>query len=120
MHCEICNDLVVLAKEEMVLHGITDRLNEVGRCYGMEMNENKSKMLRISKQPFPVKIMIHQKQLENVVYLSYLDSLITDDARCTREIKSRIVTAKAAFNKKTLFTSKMDLDLRKELEKSNI
>jgi hypothetical protein len=37
--------------------------------------------------------------------------MVTNDARCTREIKSRIV-----FNrKKTLFTSKLDLNLRKKL-----
>lgn len=59
--------------------------------------------------------MIDQKQLDNVEYLSYLGSLITDDARGTGEIKHRIITAKAAFNKKNLFTSKMDIDLRKEL-----
>jgi hypothetical protein len=42
--------------------------------------------------------------------------MITNDARCTREIKSRIAMAKAGFNKKkTLFTSKLDLNLRKEL-----
>jgi hypothetical protein len=39
-------------------------------------------------------------------------------ARCTREIKARIVMAKAAFNrKKTLFTSKFDLHLKKKLVK---
>jgi hypothetical protein len=52
--------------------------------------------------------MMDQKQLENVEYLSYFGSLITDDARCTSEIQYRIITAKTAFNKKTLFTSKMD------------
>jgi hypothetical protein len=42
--------------------------------------------------------------------------MITNDARCTREIKSRIVMAKAAFNKKkTLFTSKLDLNLKNRL-----
>jgi hypothetical protein len=41
--------------------------------------------------------------------------MITNDARCTREIKSRIAMAEAAFNKKkNLFTSKLDLNLRKE------
>jgi hypothetical protein len=55
--------------------------------------------------------MIDQKQLENVEYFSYLDSMITNDATCTREIKSRPAMAKAAFNKKkTLFTSKLDLN----------
>jgi hypothetical protein len=41
-----------------------------------------------------------------------------NDARCTREIKSRIAMAKAAFNKKkNLFTSKLDLNIRKKLVK---
>jgi hypothetical protein len=47
--------------------------------------------------------------------------MITNDARCTREIKSRIAMAKAAFNiKKTLFTSKLDLKLRMKLVKCYI
>jgi hypothetical protein len=43
-----------------------------------------------------MKIIIDQKQLENVEYFDYLGSMITNDARCTREIKSRIAMAKAA------------------------
>ena len=43
-----------------------DKLIEIGRCYGMEMNVEKTKVMRISRQQFPVKIMINQKQLENV------------------------------------------------------
>ena len=44
---------------------------------------------------------------------------MSNDRRCTCEIKSRISMAKAAFNKKkkTLFTSKLDLNLRKKLVK---
>jgi hypothetical protein len=72
--------------------------------------------MRISRQPSPMKIMIDQKQLENAEYFNYLGSMITNDASCTREIKSRIAMAKAAFNKKkNLFTSKLDLNLRKKL-----
>jgi len=38
--------------------------------------------------------------------------------RCTCEIKSRIAMAKTAFSKKkTLFTSKLDFNLRKKLTK---
>jgi hypothetical protein len=62
--------------------------------------------------------MTDQKQLESVEYFSYLGSMITSDARCTREIKSRIAMAKATFNKKkSLFTSKLDLNLGKKLVK---
>jgi hypothetical protein len=74
--------------------------------------------MRISRQPSPVKIMIDQKQLENVKSFKYLDSFLTNDGRCTCEIKSRIAMAKAAFNKKrNLFASILDLELRKKLVK---
>jgi len=42
---------------------------------------------------------------------------IINDARCTSEIKSSIATSKVAFNKKTLYTSKLDSNLRKKLVK---
>ena len=77
--------------------------------------------MRISRQPSPVTIMIDQKQLENVECFKYLGSMLTNDGRYTREIKSRIAMAKAAFSKKkTLFTSKLDLNLRKKLIKCYI
>jgi hypothetical protein len=38
----------------------------------------------------------------------------------TREMKSRIVMVKAAFNKKILLSSKLDLNLRKKLVKCYI
>ena len=33
-----------------------DKLLEIGRCYGMEMNVEKTKVMRISRQPLPAKI----------------------------------------------------------------
>jgi hypothetical protein len=81
----------------------------------MELNVEKTKVMRISRQPLPVKIMIDQKQLENVEAFKYLGSILTNDGRCTCEIKCRIAMAKAAFNKRTLFTSILDSELRNKL-----
>jgi len=39
------DDLVLLYKEEMILKGMTNRLTEVRRCYGMEMNAEKTKLM---------------------------------------------------------------------------
>jgi hypothetical protein len=51
----------------------------------------------------------------------YLGSMLTNDGRCTCEIKSRIAMAKAVFIKKmALFTGKMDLELRTILLKGYI
>jgi len=35
------DELVLLAKEEKVLQDMTNKLIEVGRCYGMEINVEK-------------------------------------------------------------------------------
>jgi len=115
------DDLVLMAKEVTVLHGMIKKLIEIERCYGMEMNVEKTKAMRISKQPSPITSMIDQKQLENVESFKYLGSMLTKDGRYTCEIKSRIVMVKAAFNKKKkLFTSTLDLNLRKKQVKCYI
>jgi len=50
--------------------------------------------------------MIDQEQLQNVQYCVYMGNMITNDARRTREIKSRIAVATAAI------TSKLDINLQ--------
>ena len=108
------DNLVLLAKEEKVLQDMIDKLIEIGRFYGMEMNLEKTKALRISNK-------IDQKQLENIESFKYLVSMLTIDGRCICEIKSRIAMAKAAFSKKrALFISTLDLILRKNLIKCYI
>jgi len=68
------------------------------------------------RQPSPVHIIIDEKQPEDVVYINYLDSITTIDARCAREFESRIAIAKVALSKaNNLFTSKLDLNLRNEI-----
>ena len=82
----------------MLWHG-----NECGKN---KSNENFKTTIRSNNY-------IDQKHLENVECFRYLGSILTNDGRCTCEIKFRLAMAKAAFNKKkTLFTSKLDLDLR--------
>jgi hypothetical protein len=72
----------------------------------MEMNVEKSQVMRISRQASLG--TDHQKQLEYVEYFSCLGSVITFDARCTCEIKSRIAMVRAALTKrKALFSSKL-------------
>jgi hypothetical protein len=40
------DELVLLTREEMFLQGMIDKLIELGRCYGMEMNVEKTKGMR--------------------------------------------------------------------------
>ena len=80
------DDLVLMAKEETVPQGMIGKVIEIGRYYGMEMNVcvcvwGGDKLMRISRQPSLVRIMIDQKQLENVECFKYLGSILTDDGR---------------------------------------
>ena len=83
----------------------------------MELNVEKNIVMRVSRQSLPIQIMIDQKLLGNGDYFNYLGSVITSEARSRWEIKSRISMEIAIFNKKkkTLFTRKLDLYLRKKL-----
>ena len=83
----------------------------------MDINVVKTKVMSISRQPSPIHIMKDQKRLDNVKYFSCVDIMLTNDARCTRDMKSRLAMAKAVWKKKTLFTSKLDLKFKEETNK---
>jgi hypothetical protein len=54
------DDFVPLAKEETVLPSMPDRLIKIGRYYGMEINLETTNVLRISRQPSPIQMMMDQ------------------------------------------------------------
>jgi hypothetical protein len=45
-------------RKKKVLQDIIDKLIEIGGCYGMEMNVEETKVMRISSKKFRVKITI--------------------------------------------------------------
>jgi chorismate mutase len=73
----------------------------------------KTKLLRLSRQISAVQ-MIDQKEPGNVEYFKYLGSVVRNDGRCTREIKSRIAVAKAAFKTKKTFQQQIRLKFKEE------
>jgi len=63
-----------------------------------------------------IKIVIDGVRVEQVDCFRYLCSLISADGYCEKEICSRIEMAKRIFqDKKKLFTSKLNLELKSEL-----
>jgi hypothetical protein len=63
----------------------------------MEINKGREggKVMGISRLPSPIQIA-RSKNLENVEYFTNLGSIITNAARCTRDIKSSLVMVKVA------------------------
>jgi len=54
--------------------------------YGMEINVETIKVMKISRQSFPIQIMIEQKRPKNLEYYNYLCSRITNDANVHRKL----------------------------------
>jgi len=86
---------VYLCGRNGAAEGMIDEQIKIRKYRGMEINLEKSKVMRME-------------------YFNYLGRMI-NDARCTREIKTRIAMVKASCNKtKVLSTSTLRLNLRKK------
>ena len=78
--CNLTDTLYnLMAKEEMVLQGMIDKLIEIGRCYGIEMNVEKNESNENFKTAIPSNNYDRPKQLENVECFKYLGSMLTYD-----------------------------------------
>jgi len=68
-----------------------------------------------------LQIKVNNRELKEVDHFKYLRSVLTRDGYCPREIKTRFVIAKEAFNRKmSLLTSKLNIELKKKLVRCNV
>ena len=102
------DDTALLAGNEKELTELTSKINEVGKQFGMKINIKKTKAMVVSKKPKntpKINIAIDGQQIEQVTSYMYLGSLITEDGRCEKEIKRRIMIARTTFiNMRTLLS----------------
>ena len=99
---------------------MTGRLTEIVRCQDVEINVGKAKVMRISREPSPLQNMIDQKQLANVEYFNFIGTLITNNARCICEIKSRTAMAKTKLKKKKKDSFHQQIGLKFKVETSKV
>jgi len=59
-------------------------------------------------------LALYRYKLENVEYFSCLANMVTNDGRCTCEIKSRISKTQAALNKKRTLHQQIGLTFKEE------
>ena len=80
----------------------------------MEINIDKSQVMRVSRSNESLQIKVHNRELKELGHFMYLGSERTRNGYCTREIKIRISIANDAFNRKMpLLTSKLTLNSRR-------
>jgi hypothetical protein len=114
------DDQGMVANSEAGLQRLMDGLNETAKRYDMKINVKKTKTMVVSKKGGDsIEIKIDGHRVEQVQKFKYLGSIITEDGRCTDDVRARIGMAKEAFRKrKELLTKRMSKDLRKRMIKA--
>ena len=83
----------------------------------MRINLKKTKVVKVSREILPTMymyIVTNGEQLEDVSEFTYLGSVLSEEGRCSKDIKMRIRMAKCAFNKgKELLTEGMSMNLQR-------
>ena len=83
----------------------------------MKINIKKTKTMVVSKKPNSAKIniAIDGQHIEQVTSYMYLGILITEDGRCEKEIKIRILIALATFTNMGTLLSCRGINLKTRL-----
>ena len=118
------DDTALIADSKEKLQDLVHCLVRVSGERGLKLNVSKTKVMVITKghERIEANININGQVLEQVERYMYLGSIVTRDAGCVDEIKTRINIAKSAFNKvKHLVTNRsISMNLRKRFIKSYV
>ena len=86
---QFSDDQAMLASRVEDLQRMMDGLNRTTKAYEMKINNEKSKIMKISREEGGeknMKITIHGEEIEQVTEFCYLGSLISDDTKCHKEV----------------------------------
>lgn len=114
------DDQAMTASTKEGLQIIMDKLNEVVESFKMRINKSKTKVMMIGRgEPEQLRIDIGGTVLEQVHQFKYLGSLMTEDGKSEREVRTRVALTKDAFTRhEKLLTGNISQNLKKRLIKT--
>ena len=78
------DETAIVAKTQEELQDMVNRLVDTGRKYGMEINIDKSHVMRVSGSNESLKIKVNNRELKEVDHFKYFKSVLTRDGYFTR------------------------------------
>ena len=91
------DDQAMTANTEKGLQKFLNATNKVVKKYGMKININKTKVMKIGRKPSTVKLTADGEILQQVEF-KYLGSILSSSGYTEKDIRVRIGMAKSAFN----------------------
>jgi len=109
--CVYADDVVLVTRTKQALTNTPQKLKQEAEKYGLEINQNKTKYMRLSRtQTYgkDIEIEIEGMKIEEVNKVKYLGTIVTKDNLIEEEIKERIAAGNRAFFANTkIFQSKL-------------
>ena len=115
------DDTVLLAESVEDLQKLLDIVVRESELKGLSINCKKTECMVVSKKKDIPRCSLKVKDqiIKQVSAFNYLGSTITEDARCKKEIKRRIVLAKSAFSKISNILRNTSLSMRTRMRVLN-
>ena len=114
------DDIALIADSENDLQTLIQRVHDVSKKYGMEINIPKTKAMIISHEDqLQVNIKLDDTSLDQVNRFKYLGVTLSPSNDSTSEIKSRLLLASTALGKLQKVWSDKDITLSTELRLLN-
>ena len=92
------DDIVLIATSAAALQQLIDRVNEVSKEYGLEINIKKTKVMVVAKTRETVQLTCNGEYLEQVEVFRYLGALIDDTGDGSKEMKARLGMARTTMS----------------------
>src|SRR5688572_9559886 len=89
----------LVAETKIQLQELTNKVDCSSKRLGLKINVQKTKTMVVGKRHEILDVTLGGEELEQVTEFVYLGGLITEDARCTRDIKRRSTLACTLFGK---------------------
>ena len=74
---------------------MVNRLVETGRKYGMEININKSPVMRVYRRNESLQVKVNNRELKQIDHFKCLESVLAKNCYCTRKNKKKILDQQA-------------------------
>ena len=71
------DDTTIIAKTQEELQDMVNNLVDTGRKYGMEINIDKSQVMRVSRSNKSLQIKVNNRELKEIDHFKYLGSVLT-------------------------------------------
>ena len=113
------DDIVLIASSEEALQDLLDRTVTAGQRFGLKINTQKTKVMRLGGGP--VNVTVEGAQLEQVTEFRYLGFSLTDSSECRNEIRNRLALGTAVISRlSTIWKSALHVSTKKRLVKALI